>query len=70
MLTAEEILEVLAEAGIDTREKFLDLIRGAIKPVQRATIQAEIDAARAEFAAQQATYNEQLAALQAKLNAV
>lgn len=70
MLSADEVLKALEAAGLDTEAKLATFLGSAVKPLQRASIQAEIDAENKAFQALTEAHNETLKALQAKLNAV
>ena len=69
-LSTQDVADVLNAASIDTPQKFAAFVSSAVKPLQRAALQDQIDAENKAFAASQATHNATLTTLQSQLNAV
>ena len=66
----KQLLEAFTEAGLDTKEKVLEFLGGAVKPAAKAKLEASIAAEKEAFLVQQKDFNSRITALQAEINAL
>ena len=57
-LTPDGMVATFAKVGMDTQEAFDTFVAASVKPVQRAAVQAQIDAENKAFAATLAAHNQ------------
>ena len=65
-----QLVTALNAAGITTVEQFAAFVGSAVKPLERAAIQQQIDDENKAFQQAMAAHNAALQALQSQLNAV
>jgi len=70
MVTPQDVADAANAAGLTDKALLNAFFANAVKPIQRAAVQSQIDAENKDFAGKQTTHNANLQTLQDQLNAI